>query len=200
METDAPLRIAGRWLGPCLLGILLGNTMRGAGCLALGAVVLGLWLGTPPSVRADHRGSVESELDPKYREWLDAVAPLLSKEERKQFLALTEDYQRDGFIHRFWEARNPTPGTSFNAFKASWERRVLAVREEYGNLTEDRARIKLLNGPPASIYKTNCDLAMCAALLSFSDSPVLRQPFTGDLAALGGALAGRPSWTASMPR
>jgi VWFA-related protein len=29
-----------------------------------------------------------------------------------------------------------------------------------------------------------------AALLSFSDSPVLRLPFTGDLAALGGALAG----------
>src|SRR6202000_836838 len=38
-------------------------------------------------------------------------------------------------------------------------RRVADVREEYGNLTEDRARIKLLHGQPAGIYRTNCGLA-----------------------------------------
>lgn len=134
--------------------------MRRAGCLLAVGLALGLWLRTPASLHADARPTPESQLAPQYREWLEEVAALLTKEERKQFLALTKDYQRDGFIHRFWESRNPYPGASFNTFKAAWEGRVQTVRDEYGNITEDRARIKLLNGPPAAVYKTNCDLAM----------------------------------------
>jgi VWFA-related protein len=134
--------------------------MRRASCILAAGLALGLWLGRPAPLRADARPAQESQLDPKYREWLEEVAPLLTKEERKQFLALTKDYQRDGFIYRFWESRNPYPGASFNAFKAEWQGRVQAVREEYGNLTEDRARIKLLNGAPAAVYKTNCGREM----------------------------------------
>lgn len=133
--------------------------MRARLCLLLAVLALVLGGRTVASARADERYS-RSELDPKYQDWLDEVAVLITKTERKQFLALDKDYQRDGFIRKFWESRNPYPGSSFNSFKAQWERRVEDVREEYGNITEDRARMKLLHGNPQSLHPTNCGLSM----------------------------------------
>jgi Ca-activated chloride channel homolog len=130
------------------------------------AVVLAtvLSLGTPASLRADDTRARLAALDPKYRDWLDEVDLLIGKDERRQFLALTRDYQRDGFIHRFWEARNPVPGSARNAFKAQWEARLAAIRDEYGNITEDRARMRLLHGEPgggpADVIKTDCGMAL----------------------------------------
>ncbi|MBV8200206.1 MAG: hypothetical protein JOZ15_06245, partial [Acidobacteria bacterium] len=54
---------------------------------------------SPPPVPAD--------LDPKYRTFLEEVAPLISEHERAVFLSLTRDYQRDDFIQRFWDVRDP---------------------------------------------------------------------------------------------
>jgi len=131
----------------------------------LAAVLAGvLSLGTPASLRADDTKAQLAALDPKYRDWLDEVDLLIGKDERRQFLALTRDYQRDGFIHRFWEARNPVPGSARNAFKAQWEGRLAAIRAEYGNITEDRARMRLLHGEPgggpADVIKTDCGMAL----------------------------------------
>jgi Ca-activated chloride channel homolog len=131
----------------------------------LAAVLAGvLSLGTPASLRADDTKARLAALDPKYRDWLDEVDLLIGKDERRQFLALTRDYQRDGFIHRFWEARNPVPGSARNAFKAQWEGRLAAIRAEYGNITEDRARMRLLHGEPgggaADVIKTDCGMAL----------------------------------------
>jgi VWFA-related protein len=131
--------------------------MRATRWLLVGSLMLGPWLGTPPSARADEKAQLAA-LAPKYREWLETVALLINKEERRQFLALAKDYQRDGFIHRFWEARNPYPGSSRNAFKERWEARVEAARSSYGNLTEDRARMLLLHGEPGNVYKTECGM------------------------------------------
>jgi len=126
-------------------------------CLAAG---LGVAAGTPVAARADDVKARIAHLDPKYREWLAEVDLLLAKDERKQFLALDKDYQRDGFIRRFWEARNPYPGSSHNAFQAQWEARVEAARSSYGNLTEDRARMLLLHGEAQGVYRTDCGMAM----------------------------------------
>jgi VWFA-related protein len=134
--------------------------MRAIRRLALGYLTLALCLGTVASARADDSAYVASRMGAQYQDWLDEVALLLTKAERKQFLALDKDYQRDGFIRKFWEARNPYPGTSFNAFKAKWERSVADVRGVYGNITEDRARMQLLHGEPASVYRTNCLMSM----------------------------------------
>jgi Ca-activated chloride channel family protein len=101
-----------------------------------------------------------ARLDPKYREWLADVALLIGKPEREQFLTLDKDYQRDGFIRRFWEARNPYPGSSHNAFQAQWEARVAAARADYGNITEDRATMLLLHGEAQSSYKTDCGMGL----------------------------------------
>ncbi len=125
------------------------------------AMALGVATGTPAAAaRADDVKARTARLDPKYRDWLGEVALLIGKDELAQFLALDKDYQRDGFIHRFWEARNPYPGSSHNAFQAEWEARVEAARTRYGNITEDRARMLLLHGEAQGVYKTDCGMAM----------------------------------------
>ncbi|HLX09599.1 MAG TPA: VWA domain-containing protein [Thermoanaerobaculia bacterium] len=133
--------------------------MRATAALLLGVLGPGLWLGTPASLRADDTKQRIAALDPKYQEWLADVALLIGKDERQEFLALAKDYQRDGFIHRFWEARNPVPGSTRNPFKAQWEARLAAMRTEYGNITEDRARMRLLHGEPGDVLKTDCGMA-----------------------------------------
>jgi Ca-activated chloride channel family protein len=138
--------------------------MRATACLLAAVLAIVLSLGTPASLRADDTRARLAALDLKYRDWLEEVDLLIGKDERRQFLALTRDYQRDGFIHRFWEARNPVPGSARNAFKAQWEARLAAIRAEYGNITEDRARMRLLHGEPgggpADVIKTDCGMAL----------------------------------------
>ena len=125
------------------------------------AMALGVAAGTPAAAsRADDAKARIARLDPKYRDWLGEVALLIGKDELAQFLALDKDYQRDGFIHRFWEARNPYPGSSHNAFQAQWEARVEEARTRFGNITEDRARMLLLHGEAQGVYKTDCGMAM----------------------------------------
>ncbi|HEY6322825.1 MAG TPA: VWA domain-containing protein [Thermoanaerobaculia bacterium] len=124
------------------------------------AMALGIATGTPAAAaRADDVKARTARLDPKYRDWLGEVALLIGKDELAQFLALDKDYQRDGFIHRFWEARNPYPGSSHNAFQAQWEARVEETRARYGNITEDRAQMLLLHGEAQGVYKTDCGMA-----------------------------------------
>jgi len=128
--------------------------------LGLLATALGIVSGAPAAARADDVKARTARLDPKYRDWLAEVALLIGKDELAQFLALDKDYQRDGFIHRFWEARNPYPGSSHNAFQAQWEARVEAARTRYGNITEDRAKMLLLHGEAQGTYTTDCGMAM----------------------------------------
>jgi VWFA-related protein len=128
--------------------------------LLSGLLICSLELRTPASSHADDTKARIAALAPKYRAWLEEVDLLLRKEERQQFLALSKDYQRDGFIHRFWEARNPVPGSNPNPFKAQWESRLDAIREEYGNVTEDRARMRLMHGAPSAVLETDCGMAL----------------------------------------
>ncbi|HZF11659.1 MAG TPA: VWA domain-containing protein [Thermoanaerobaculia bacterium] len=121
------------------------------------ALLLGLGWGTGPSSAADSR---VTHLAPKYREWLLDVALLLHKEEREAFLALKEDYQRDGFIQKFWVSRDPYPETPENEFKGAWYARLDQARKDYDNITEDRARTLLLHGVPSKTWKTDCQLAL----------------------------------------
>ncbi|MEA2694303.1 MAG: hypothetical protein QOJ16_3690, partial [Acidobacteriota bacterium] len=127
-------------------------------------LVLALLLGagwvlgrTAPASAADRR---VKQLAPKYQEWLADVAILLRKEEREAFLAIREDYQRDGFIQKFWESRDPYPETPRNEFKETWYARLEEVRRLYGNITEDRARMILLHGPASRTWRTDCQLAL----------------------------------------
>ncbi|MEA2695011.1 MAG: hypothetical protein QOJ16_4398, partial [Acidobacteriota bacterium] len=120
-------------------------------------LLLGVIWGTVPSSGADRR---IADLAPKYRQWLAEVDLILRKEERAAFLALKEDYQRDGFIQKFWESRDPYPETPRNEFKDAWYTRLEEARNEYGGIAEDRARMLLLHGPANQSWKTDCQLTL----------------------------------------
>src|SRR5688500_3966428 len=98
------------------------------------------------------------ELPEKYRLWLEEVAVLMTDEERAAFLAVTQDYQRDAFIDRFWQVRDTNPKTPRNELREAWPSRVAEARERFGDLKEARARVLLLNGLPDQVVKSDCPL------------------------------------------
>jgi len=97
-----------------------------------------------------------AKLPEKYRDWLNEVDVLISEAEKSTFLRLEKDYQRDAFIKRFWEVRDPIPGTPRNEFFDRWTARVEEAKLHFGNLLDDRARILLLNGEPAATFVSDC--------------------------------------------
>ena len=109
--------------------------------------------------KAEERQAV-ANLPQTYREWLQEVAPLITKEEREAFLKLEKDYQRDAFIESFWRVRDPYPDTARNELRESWSGRVDQARQEFGTLDDVRARMYLLNGAPALRQVDTCGVLL----------------------------------------
>jgi Ca-activated chloride channel family protein len=95
-------------------------------------------------------------LPPKYREWLEMVAIIMTKEEKAVFLELEKDYQRDAYIERFWKARDPYPDTARNEFREDFNTRVREAREYFNNASDDRTRVLLTNGFPTQRIEVRC--------------------------------------------
>ncbi|HEX4966841.1 MAG TPA: VWA domain-containing protein [Thermoanaerobaculia bacterium] len=108
-----------------------------------------------------------AKLPEKYRTWWQEVDVLLTDEERKTFLVLEKDYQRDSFIEKFWQARDPVRRSSLNGFKERWEASVRQARELFGDITDGRSRVMLLNGPPDERIESNCSLILWPAEIWF---------------------------------
>ncbi|HEY8020719.1 MAG TPA: GWxTD domain-containing protein, partial [Thermoanaerobaculia bacterium] len=106
--------------------------------------------------KAAEPAPIPADLPARHVAFLEETAPLLSPKERGTFLALKEDYQRDTFIRRFWEVRDPFPQTTRNEFQEVWQERVALARKEIGDLSDDRARMLLLNGKPAQKLLSHC--------------------------------------------
>ena len=108
--------------------------------------------------RAERKAQKEAieKLPDKYRQWLRTVDLLITDEELASFLALEKDYQRDAFIDHFWEVRDTYKSTARNEFRARWEANVQVALTAFGSLEDDRARVLLLNGPPADRVVSNC--------------------------------------------
>lgn len=117
-------------------------------------------------------------LDSKYQSWLDEVAILISPKERAAFLALQKDYQRDAFIRRFWDVRDPYPQTPANELRQRWEARAEIARQRFGNLTDDRARMLLFNGEPKEVLQARCDVLLPLELWSFPGTERIRGGFS----------------------
>jgi VWFA-related protein len=126
----------------------------------------------------------------RYGAWLEDVALLLSPKEKAAFLALGKDYQRDAFMKRFWQVRDPFPQTPINELKERWETRVKLAREKLGNLTEDRARMLLFNGEPAEILQARCDVLLPMELWSYPGTERIRGGFTLAFVSRGGSPQG----------
>lgn len=90
------------------------------------------------SVLAFAKDSAKS-LPPYYREWLTRdAAYIISNDERDAFLHLASDADRDNFIERFWEIRNPTPGAPVNPYKQEHYARLQYASDHFStNKTAD---------------------------------------------------------------
>jgi VWFA-related protein len=90
------------------------------------------------------------------RAWLDDVGPLATAREREVFLDLTSEADRQAFIQRFWQVRDPYPETSLNEARDRWEARLQEARRRWNDSLDERARVFLVNGEPDVAFQTHC--------------------------------------------
>ena len=119
------------------------------------SLLLALFLAAPTFAARDKR---VRNLPERYQEWLEEVEVLISNEEREAFLGFDKDYQRDSFIEKFWQARDPDPGVFGNRFRETFYGRLELARQRYRDLRDDRFRIFLLNGEPTNVLATDCGM------------------------------------------
>jgi GWxTD domain-containing protein len=91
-----------------------------------------------------------------YQKWLDEeVVYLISEDERRAFLRLTTDDERQQFITQFWLRRDPTPATEENEMKEEHYRRIAFANDHFAESIPgwktDRGAIYIKYGPPDAI-------------------------------------------------
>jgi GWxTD domain-containing protein len=102
--------------------------------------------------KKENAKSLKRELKGEYRKWLDEdVRWIITDNERKAFMQLSNDEERDQFIEAFWQRRNPDPDSEDNEFKEEHYRRIEYANEHFaagkpGWMT-DRGRIYIVYGP-----------------------------------------------------
>ncbi|HET9227005.1 MAG TPA: VWA domain-containing protein [Thermoanaerobaculia bacterium] len=87
--------------------------------------------------------------------WLDDVALLIGSGEREAYLRLATEEERQDFIRRFWQVRDPYPQTERNELEEGWNRRLAESRQRWG-LDDDRSRALLLRGEPDTSFEASC--------------------------------------------
>ena len=105
-----------------------------------------------------HAADRSKNLPQQYRHWLnEEVNYIIDSQEKKQFLSLTTDEQRDSFIDAFWKIRNPDPNSDINTYKQEHYRRVAYANEHYGSLVArdgwrtDQGRMYIILGAPKQV-------------------------------------------------
>lgn len=97
------------------------------------------------------------KLPQQYDKWLNQdVVYIITDEERKAFLALSTDDEREKFIENFWQIRNPSRGSDHNPYKDEHYNRVEYANTHFGRETNtpgwmtDMGRTWILFGKPTS--------------------------------------------------
>jgi GWxTD domain-containing protein len=117
-----------------------------------------LALGSLGAVAAASPKKDKEKLPKYYDQWLNRdVAYIITKQERRTFLHLTSDSARDDFIKRFWDIRNPSPGSPVNTYKDEIYSRIAYANAHFGlgsgepGWRTDRGRAYITLGPPQQI-------------------------------------------------
>lgn len=97
-----------------------------------------------------------AKLPDKYRQWLEDVEPIILPNEVDSFLVLDTDAQRDIYITDFWKRRDASQGTTNQAFRDLYYARLETAREQFKQVSSDRARVYLLYGEPMEVLKVDC--------------------------------------------
>jgi GWxTD domain-containing protein len=100
--------------------------------------------------------ALRQELNEHYKTWLNQdVVYIITDEERKAFLNLSNDEEREAFIENFWLRRNPDPDSPENEFKEEHYRRIQYANDNFAagkpGCKTDRGRIYIAFGKPDSI-------------------------------------------------
>jgi GWxTD domain-containing protein len=96
------------------------------------------------------------EMGPAYGTWLtDEVHEIITDAERRAFLQLSTNEERQQFIEIFWDRRNPEPDSPVNSYKEEHYRRLAYADEHFSSgilgRKTDRGRIYILWGTPDEI-------------------------------------------------
>src|SRR5215469_14395348 len=99
---------------------------------------------------------VLKELATPYKKWLNEdVVYIISDAERKAFLGLQTNEEREQFIEEFWQRRNPDPDSTDNPVREEHYRRIAYANEHYSSgmpgWKSDRGRIYIIWGKPDSL-------------------------------------------------
>lgn len=97
-----------------------------------------------------------NELQSQYKKWLNEdVVYIITPEERRSFLHLSTNEEREQFIEAFWQRRNPDPDSPENTFKEEHYRRIAYANEHFASgipgWKTDRGKIYIMWGPPDEI-------------------------------------------------
>jgi len=100
--------------------------------------------------------ALKHELNREHGTWLNEdVRWIITDDERKAFMQLSNDEERDQFIEAFWQRRNPNPDSEDNEFKDEHYRRIAYANEHFPagipGWKTDRGRIYIVYGPPDEI-------------------------------------------------
>lgn len=75
----------------------------------------------------------QSDLKSVYQRWVDEdVAYIITPEEKRAFLLLRSDAERERFIEQFWRARDSKAGGNQNAYRAEHYRRFSHANQNFG--------------------------------------------------------------------
>ncbi len=114
-------------------------------------VLLGMALAAAPGFATD-----EAPLQKRHKDWLSEVSLLIQPEEEEVFRQLSKDYQRDAFIERFWQARDPFPETARNEFRDRWQANMELAKDLFEDVSEPRAQMLLFHGEPQDRKPIRC--------------------------------------------
>src|SRR6516165_6188277 len=97
---------------------------RGFGIVLFCIVISGSALKAAPAKNA---------LGARYDKWIkEEVVYIITDEEKKAFLKLNTDAERDDFIKEFWAVRNPVRGSEVNSYKDEHYRRLQYANDNFG--------------------------------------------------------------------
>ena len=113
--------------------------------------------GLPPQDEPSEKERIEA-LPERHRVWLtEEVTYLITDREKRVFLSLTSERQREAFVDAFWRKRDLNPSTPENEFRTEHYARLDHVNNWFGRDTfrdgwqTDRGRYYILLGQPRSI-------------------------------------------------
>ena len=100
--------------------------------------------------------ALRQELKGTYKTWLNEEVPyIISDDERKAFMTLSNDEERESFIENFWLRRNPNPDSPENEFREEHYRRIAYANEHFAagkpGWKTDRGHIYIAYGAADSI-------------------------------------------------